>query len=44
VTATTVSVKLRLSRRLSRGKYTIKAIATGAGHQHVSRVGLKLGR
>ena len=44
VSAKTASVKLRLSRKLARGTYTVKAIATGAGRQQVSRVRLKLTR
>jgi hypothetical protein len=44
VSANAASIKLRLSRKLARGTYTVKAIATGAGRQQVSRVGLKLTR
>jgi methionine-rich copper-binding protein CopC len=44
VTAKSATVKLRLSRKLKRGTYTVKAIAVRAGQQRISRVALRAKR
>jgi hypothetical protein len=44
VKAKSSTVKLRLSHKLRRGKYTVKAIAVRAGLEKVSRVSLRAKR
>jgi hypothetical protein len=44
VTAKTARVTLKLSHKLARGTYTVKAIAVRSGQEKVSRVALKAAR